>query len=84
MSSSLRAGRFARALATLALSAVLAARTEQIPPDQRLPDVQKLGPQVGQSVPDFTLTDQHGQPRTLASLVGRAGLMLVFFRSADW
>jgi hypothetical protein len=49
-----------------------------------LPDVQTLGPQVGTRVPDFTLVDQHGQSRTLASLIGRNGLMLVFFRSADW
>jgi hypothetical protein len=49
-----------------------------------LPDVQKLGPQVGGRVPDFTLVDQRGQSRTLASLMGPNGLMLVFFRSADW
>ena len=49
-----------------------------------LPDVQRLGPQVGSRVPDFTLTDQRGQSRTLASLMGPNGLMLVFFRSADW
>ena len=49
-----------------------------------LPDVQKLGPQVGDRVPDFSLTDQHGQSRTLASLVGPKGAMLVFYRSADW
>ena len=49
-----------------------------------LPDVQKLGPQVGARVSDFTLLDQNGQSRTLASLTGPKGLMLVFFRSADW
>jgi len=49
-----------------------------------LPDVQKLGPQIGTRVPDFTLLDQKGQPRTLTSLIGPKGLMLVFFRSADW
>ena len=49
-----------------------------------LPDVQKLGPQVGTRAPDFTLLDQKGQSRTLASLMGPKGLMLVFFRSADW
>jgi hypothetical protein len=49
-----------------------------------LPDVQRLGPQVGSRVPDFRLLDQHGQQRTLASLMGPKGLMLVFFRSADW
>jgi len=48
------------------------------------PDVQKLGPQIGQRVPDFTLTDQQGRSRSLASLMGPKGLMLVFFRSADW
>jgi peroxiredoxin len=46
--------------------------------------VQKLGPQVGSQVPEFTLIDQRGQSRTLASLMGLTGLMLVFFRSADW
>ena len=49
-----------------------------------LPDVQKLGPQVGTRVPDFTLLDQTRQSRTLKSLMGPKGLMLVFFRSADW
>jgi peroxiredoxin len=49
-----------------------------------LPDVQKLGPQVGTRVPEFTLLDQKGQSRTLASLMGPKGLMLVFYRSADW
>ena len=49
-----------------------------------LPNVQQLGPQVGERVPDFTLNDQRGHPRTLTSLVGPSGLMLVFFRSADW
>jgi len=53
-------------------------------PQPPLPDVQKLGPQVGTGVPDFTLRDQQGQPRTLKSLIGPKGLMLVFYRSADW
>jgi cytochrome oxidase Cu insertion factor (SCO1/SenC/PrrC family) len=47
-------------------------------------DITKLGPQVGATVPDFTLTDQRGQPRTLASLMGPNGLVLAFNRSADW
>ena len=51
---------------------------------QHLPEVQELGPQVGSRVPDFILLDQKGQSRTLASLMGPKGLMLVFFRSADW
>lgn len=39
---------------------------------------------VGKKVPDFELTDQSGQKRTLKSLTGPKGIMLVFFRSADW
>ena len=53
-------------------------------PPPALPDVQKLGPQVGSRVPDFTLLDQTSQSRALASLMGPKGLMLVFNRSADW
>ena len=48
------------------------------------PDVAKLGPQVGDKVPDFGLPDQHGTHQTLASLMGPKGLILVFNRSADW
>ena len=47
-------------------------------------DVQKIGPQLGEPVPDFSLVDQSGTPRTLQSVAGKNGLMLVFFRSADW
>ncbi len=42
------------------------------------------GPAVGASVPAFQLPDQNGQTRDLRSLTGPKGLMLVFFRSADW
>ena len=47
-------------------------------------DVSKLGPQVGERVPDFTLFDQNGKQQTLQSITGRRGTMLVFIRSADW
>jgi hypothetical protein len=47
-------------------------------------DIQKLGPQVGTAVPDFNLPDQRNQRRTLRSLLGPKGAVLVFFRSADW
>jgi peroxiredoxin len=39
---------------------------------------------VGGKAPCFTLPDQTGRSRTLASLQGRNGLLLVFVRSADW
>ena len=47
-------------------------------------DLSRVGPQVGQLVPDFNLTDQTGNPRTLQSIMGPKGAMLVFHRSADW
>lgn len=47
-------------------------------------DVSKLGPQVGERVPDFNLKDQHGKTWTLPSIMGPKGAMLVFVRSADW
>lgn len=47
-------------------------------------DVSKLGPQVGERVPDFNLKDQNGKSWTLQSVMGPKGAMLVFFRSADW
>ncbi|MGH9383346.1 MAG: hypothetical protein ACRD2N_03510 [Vicinamibacterales bacterium] len=47
-------------------------------------DVEQVGPKVGDAVPHFSLPDQHGATRTLASLIGPKGAILVFFRSADW
>jgi hypothetical protein len=64
--------------ALIVAAAVMAAQT-------RTPiDVSRLGPQVGDRVPYFTLPDQSGRLRTLQSVVGERGAMLVFFRSADW
>ncbi len=47
-------------------------------------DVSKLGPQVGERVPDFSLPDQNGQLHTLNSIMGPNGALLLFHRSADW
>ena len=49
-----------------------------------LPEVDRFGPQVGETVPDFSLVDQAGQTRDLSSIMGRNGAMLVFSRSAAW
>jgi peroxiredoxin len=46
--------------------------------------VETLGPQIGAPVPDFSLPDQRGATRSLQSLMGPKGAILVFFRSADW
>ena len=47
-------------------------------------DVNSLGPQVGEYVPNFNLPDQNGQAQTLDSIMGPNGAMLLFHRSADW
>ena len=53
-------------------------------PMRVLTDVDRFGPQVGETVPPFSLADQHGAGRDLKSLMGPGGLMLVFSRSAGW
>ena len=47
-------------------------------------DNYSTGPEPGQRVPDFALPDQRGLLRSLDSLTGSNGLLLVFHRSADW
>ena len=61
--------------------ATAATAAAQAPP---LPEVDRFGPQVGETVPSFSLVDQHGEARDPQSLMGPDGLMLVFSRSADW
>jgi len=44
-----------------------------------------LGPAINAKAPDIgTPPDQTGTPRPLASLMGEKGMVLFFFRSADW
>ena len=47
-------------------------------------DVASLGPQVGEQVPEFSLPDQNAEMRSLESISGPKGAMLLFHRSADW
>jgi hypothetical protein len=47
-------------------------------------ELEKLGPQVGTPAPKFELKDQFGKSWSRDSLMGSKGLMLVFYRSADW
>jgi hypothetical protein len=47
-------------------------------------EVSRLGPQVGARAIDFSLKDQRGLERSIRSVAGPKGTMLVFFRSADW
>jgi hypothetical protein len=47
-------------------------------------DVETVGPKVGDGLPDFSLRNQHGEVRSLKSVLGPNGAIIVFFRSADW
>jgi len=42
------------------------------------------GPRPGEPLPLLEARDQEGRLRTFESLEGPNGLVLVFFRSADW
>ena len=56
---------------------LLAAEREQVV-------VSNLGPQIGDQVPDFELSDQFGELQNLESIMGPNGAMILFHRSADW
>lgn len=68
-------------LGTMLLGGSIGAQRATVPEQV---NVQALGPQVGTVVPSFSLPDQNGTVRTLQSIMGPQGLMLVFSRSADW
>jgi hypothetical protein len=65
----------------LASLAVVATTLATAAPSQGPPDV---GPAVGEALPSFELNDQDARLRSFESLAGPNGLLLVFFRSADW
>ena len=69
--------------AAVVAALITAGATAQAPPPQPV-DVERLGPQVGGIVPDFSAVDQFGRTQTLRSIMGPNGAMLVFNRSADW
>jgi len=64
-------------LASVILAAFQAAAPER-------PNPMGLGPSIGQRLIAFEARDQNGALRTLDSLKGPNGLVMVFFRSADW
>lgn len=66
--------------AILALTAVLMSQPSAPP----AVDISSRGPQPGATAPAFSLPDQDGRVRSLASVLGRNGALLVFSRSADW
>jgi cytochrome oxidase Cu insertion factor (SCO1/SenC/PrrC family) len=71
--------RMARLLAASALflaPVVASAQNDSVP----LP----TGPAVGEKIPAFEAVDQSGRRQTFESLKGPNGLLLLFYRSADW
>ena len=45
---------------------------------------QMPGLAIGGLAPPFQVSDQFGKKQRLSSLMGPKGLVLLFFRSADW
>jgi hypothetical protein len=72
LGSSVRA-RSAASLCPL-VATPLAAQQPAATPRTKI-DVSKLGPQVGQTVPDFSLSDQNGKVWTRASIMGTKGAL---------
>jgi hypothetical protein len=73
----------ALAIAATAQTPVPASAQRPAPAGDRV-EIDALGPQPGAPAPAIRLPDHLGAERTLASLAGPRGTMLVFFRSADW
>ncbi len=65
-------------------AALAVAFTMSVLVQAQLPDLSTVGPKIGTAAHDFGGIDQFGRAQTLQTLMGRDGLMLVFFRSADW
>jgi hypothetical protein len=82
-STAMRFVRCAPLFASVLLAGLFARMPVVAQPPSKI-DVSKLGSQVGERVPDFSLKDQNGKPWTLQSVMGSKGAMLVFYRSADW
>ena len=68
----------------------LRAAGEHVPPElharhiNATNDRYTTGPEPGERIPDFSLPDQKANTRSFANLTGPNGVLLVFYRSADW
>ncbi len=74
------------AFATVATGTPIVAAQQQkrLRPLPELDQNVKTGPAVGSQVPPFEAVDQYGRLQTFETLRGPKGLILLFFRSADW
>lgn len=59
---------------------------EATPPGRRMPESDDFpsGPAVGEPMPDFTLTDQHGESISFATARAGKRALVVFHRSVRW
>jgi hypothetical protein len=78
-----------RILLSLALPFAPLSFTTQLTADSAalrklLSDASNIGLPAGAAAPEIGLKDQNGRERDRGSLTGPRGLVLVFFRSADW
>ena len=67
---------------TVALAVVLLAFMP--PPAEAADPPISTGPDVGSPIPEFQARDQRGALRSFENLSGPEGLMLLFYRTADW
>lgn len=42
------------------------------------------GPERGERIPDFSAPDQFGRMQSFSTIVGSAGAVILFIRTADW
>ena len=84
MSRSFSGPSIALSVWLLALGPALGSAARQQLNAAQMVDVDRVGPQVGEALPEFSLRDQDGHTESLKSLLGPKGAVIVFFRSADW
>ena len=65
-------------------ASALNAGTAQTVFQQRIPGHSSSLLKVGEKIPGFRGADQFGKERDVANLGGPNGLVMLFFRSADW
>ncbi len=52
--------------------------------EARKPKIKDAGVPLNSQLPEISVMDVEGKPQTIKQLSGEKGLILVFFRSADW
>ncbi len=66
------------------IGVILAGAAAAAPPPGETRSTTPPGLHAGDNIPEFSAIDQNGRTQTLAALAGKNGLVLLFFRSADW